>query len=113
MNSIPGCCYVFDLGKSYGDQDASAFRAMLQAIRRSHPQTPLIVITPITSLKETQDPEYSKRSLHTRAVMREPVAELVRAGDQQLVLVEGEDLLGFQDHHLLSKDGVHPSDPVS
>jgi lysophospholipase L1-like esterase len=42
--------------------------------------------------------------------MRDPVNELIRAGDKQLFLVEGEDLIGFQEHALLSNDGVHPSD---
>ncbi|HVJ69088.1 MAG TPA: SGNH/GDSL hydrolase family protein [Caulifigura sp.] len=110
VNSIHASGYVFDLGKSYGDQDATAFRNMLQTVRASHPETPIVVITPITSIKETNERDYSKRSVHTRTVMRDPVNELIQAGDKRLFLVEGEDLLGFQDHALLSKDGVHPSD---
>lgn len=111
VNSIPGCCYVFDLGKSYGEQDATAFKAMLQAVRRSHPEAPLIVMTPITSVKEVNEKAYSDRSLHTRKVMREPARELIQAGDRRIVILEGEDLLGFKEHHTLSKDGVHPAEP--
>lgn len=110
VNSVPGCCYVFDLGKSYGAQDATAFKAMLQAIRRSHPEAPLIVMTPITSVKEVKEPAYSERSIHTRTVMREPVKELIAAGERRIFLVEGEDLLGFKEHDALSKDGVHPAE---
>jgi len=110
VNSIPASCYVFDLGKSYGAQDATAFKAMLQTLRRSHPDTPIIAITPITSAKEVKEPSYSERSIHTRAVMREPVKEMIQAGDKRLFLVEGEELLGFKEHDALSKDGVHPSD---
>jgi lysophospholipase L1-like esterase len=110
VNSIPACCYVFDLGKSYGAQDATAFKAMLQTVRRTHPSTPIIAITPITSAKEVTDPSYSERSIHTRTVMREPVNELMKAGDTRLFLVEGEELLGFKEHDALSRDGVHPSD---
>jgi len=110
VNSIPASCYVLDLGKSYGAQDATAFKAMLQTLRRSHPDTPIIAITPITSAKEVKEPSYSVRSIHTRAVMREPVKELIQAGDKRLFLVEGEELLGFKEHDALSKDGVHPSD---
>lgn len=110
VNSIPACCYVFDLGKSYGAQDATAFKAMVQAVRRSHPDIPLIAMTPITSAKEVKEPAYSERSVHTRTVMRDPVNELIQAGDKRLFLVEGEDLLGFNEHGALSKDGVHPSD---
>ena len=109
VKSIPACCYVFDLGKSYGMQDAAAFKAMLVAIRRSHPHTPIVAITPITSIKEVEQPSYSERSLHTRAVMRGAIHELIQGGEKQVFLVEGEDLIGFKDHAGLSKDGVHPS----
>jgi len=110
VNSIPACCYAFDLGKSYGAQDATAFKAMLQTIRRSHPDISIIAMTPITSVKEVKEPSYSERSVHTRTVMRDPANELIKAGEKQIILVEGEDLIGFKEHAVLSKDGVHPSD---
>ena len=110
VNSIPACCYAFDLGKSYGAQDATAFKAMLRTIRQSHPDVPIIVMTPITSVKEVKEPSYSERSIHTRTVMRDPANELIKAGDTKVILVEGEDLIGFKEHAALSKDGVHPSD---
>jgi hypothetical protein len=110
VNSIPACCYVFDLGKSYGMQDATAFKAMLQTVRKSHPHVPIIAMTPITSVKEVKEPSYSERSVYTRNVMRDSVNELIEAGEKQLFLVEGEDLIGFQEHDALSRDGVHPSD---
>lgn len=110
VNSLPACCYVFDLGKSYGMQDGSAYANMLKTVRKSHPDVPMICITPITSAREVKDEDYSKKSLHTRTVMREAVNELVKTGDRKLYLVEGPDLLGFDEHDGLSKDGVHPSD---
>lgn len=110
VNSIPACCYVFDLGKSYGMQDATAYKNMVQAVRKSHPDVPILCLTPITSTREVRDESYSKKSIHTRTVMRDPVNELIKAGDKRLFLIEGEDLLGFNEHDGLSKDGVHPSD---
>jgi lysophospholipase L1-like esterase len=110
VNTLPACCYVFDLGKSYGGQDASAFRAMIEAVRKKHPMVPVIVMTPITSKKEVDDPAYAERSIHTRKVMRDTTQALMAAGDTHLYLLEGEDLLGFREHFALSKDGVHPSD---
>lgn len=110
VNSIPACCYVFDLGKSYGMQGPAAFKNMLLAVRKSHPDVPIICITPITSALEVHDASYSARSIHTRTVMRTAVNELITAGDRKLLLVEGPDLLGFDEHDGLSKDGVHPSD---
>jgi len=110
INSIPACCYVFDLGKSYGMQDKTAYKRMLQMVRASHPDTPLVCVTPITSSLETHSEEYSQRSVHTRTVMREAVEELLQAGDKKLYLLEGPDLLGLEDHDGLSRDGVHPTD---
>ncbi len=110
VNSIPACCYVFDLGKSYGMQDKTAYKRMLQAVRASHPDVPLMCVTPITSSLEMHSEEYSRRSLHTRTVMREAVQELLQAGDKKVYLLEGPDLLGFDDHDGLSRDGVHPTD---
>ncbi len=110
VNSIPACAYVFDLGKSYGTQDGTAYAAMLRAVRRSHPGVPIVCITPITSRREVNDEDYSRRSVHTRTVMRDAANDLLRAGEKDLYVVEGEDLLGFREHDGLSKDGVHPSD---
>lgn len=110
VNSIPTCCYVLDLGKSYGMQDRTAYQEMLQTLRNSHPDVPIICITPITSSVEIYSEEYSRRSIHTRAVMRGAVHELIHSGTRKLYLLEGEDLLGFDEHDGLSKDGVHPSD---
>lgn len=109
VNSIPACCYVFDLGKSYGMQDKTAYKDMLQSVRKSHPDVPIICITPITSALEVHSEEYSRKSVHTRSVMRDAVNDLIKAGDKKVHLIEGTDLLGFEEHDGLSKDGVHPS----
>jgi hypothetical protein len=110
VNSIPACGYVFDLGKSYGMQDKTAFQAMLQTVRQSHPDTPIFCLTPITSALELHSPSYAARSEHTRTVMREAAKELIRSRDKNLYLIEGEVLLGFNEHDGLSRDGLHPTD---
>lgn len=110
VNSIPACCYVFDLGKSYGMQDLTAFKRMLQTIRKSHPGVPLVCMTPITSAREVHSQEYSNRSVHDRTVMRDAVNEFIKSGEKGVYLLEGTDLLGFHDHDGLSRDGVHPTD---
>lgn len=110
VNAIPACCYVFDLGKSYGAQDMTPYKLMLDAVRKSHPDTPILCLTPITSIREVQDETYSKRSIHDRTVMRDAVKEFTKTGGGNVILVEGEDLLGFKEHDGLSKDGVHPGD---
>jgi lysophospholipase L1-like esterase len=42
--------------------------------------------------------------------MRDAVKEFTKAGGKNVILIEGEDLLGFKEHDGLSKDGVHPGD---
>jgi hypothetical protein len=110
VNSIPACCYIFDLGKSYGMQDKQAFKVMLERVGKSHPGIPVICITPITSATEIYSKSYLERSIHTRTVMRDAAHEVIAAGASNIYIVEGEDLLGFKEHDGLSKDGVHPSD---
>lgn len=110
VNSIPACGYVFDLGKSYGMQDATAFLRMLQTVRKLHPNVPLFCLTPITSSREVHSEAYSSRSQHDRQVMRDAANEFIKSGEKDVYLIEGTDLLGFGEHDGLSKDGVHPTD---
>jgi hypothetical protein len=110
VNSIPACCYIFDLGKSYGMQDATAFKNMLQTVRKAHPGVPLVCITPITSAREVYSASYANRSQHTRDAMRQATNEFIQSGERNVILLEGTDLLGFGEHDGLSRDGVHPTD---
>jgi hypothetical protein len=110
VSSIPACAYVFDLGKSYGMQDATAYKRMLQTVRKSHRNVPIICLTPITSSREVHSTEYSNRSQHTRRVMRDAANEFIQSGEKDVYLIEGTELLGFGEHDGLSKDGVHPTD---
>jgi hypothetical protein len=110
VSSISACCYVFDLGKSYGLQDAEPFRQMLVTVRKAHPDVPIICLTPITSSLEVNDPVYAKHSEHDRAVMRQATNEFIQSGAARVYLVEGEELFTFADHDGLSRDGLHPSE---
>jgi hypothetical protein len=110
VNSIAACGYVFDLGKSYGMQDATPFLRMLQTVRKSHPNVPLFCLTPITSSREVHSGAYSSRSQHDRQVMRDAANQFIQSGEKEVYLIEGTDLLGFGEHDGLSRDGVHPTD---
>jgi hypothetical protein len=107
---IDACCYLLDLGKSYGRQSAAAYTAMLVALRQAHPDTPLVCITPIFSSRELHTQDYGDLSDHTRAVVRESVAERLARGDRLIFLVEGETLLSSRDSDGLAGDGLHPND---
>lgn len=110
VNAIPACCYVFDLGRSYGLQDSAPYQAMLHTIRNEHPDTPIICITPTASSRELYAENQTDRSIHTRGVAREAVEAALAAGVSNLHLVNGVELLTFDDLDGLSADGLHPSD---
>ena len=110
VTQIDACCYLLDLGKSYGRQTCEAYAAMLTRLRRAHPSTPIVCITPIFSSREFCDEEYVDLSRRTRTVVREAVAERVAQGEGLLFLIEGQTLLSSQDCDGLSSDGVHPND---
>ena len=109
LTEINACCYVFDLGKSYGMQPTEPYTKMLEEMRNSYPEIPLICITPIYSTREQFDAEYRNRSIHTRQAATEAVNARKSAGDQGITLVEGLELLGPDDSDGFH-EGIHPSD---
>ncbi|NKB67377.1 MAG: hypothetical protein GKR89_09980 [Candidatus Latescibacteria bacterium] len=109
LNQLKACCFLLDLGKSYGQQDAGPYDSMLAAIREQHPSTPIVCITPIYSTHEQYDPQYRQLSRHTRSIVQQAVASRQDQGDPNLYLIEGLDLLGPDDGDTLL-EGVHPSD---
>ncbi len=110
VNSIPACCYVFDLGKSYGMQDKNPYEAMIQTVRNSHPGVPVVCITPITSALEVYSESYRQRSEHTRDVMNDAAKEVISQDSSNIYLIDGVELFGYDEHDGLSNDGLHPSD---
>ena len=110
VNRIEASCYILDLGKSYGLQPKDAYASMLSTIRSSHPDTPIICVTPIFSTREHYSADYRELSNHTREVMRQSTLSLTESGDTSIHILSGLDLLGPDDADGLSKDGVHPSE---
>ena len=103
-------CFILDLGKSYGKQDADAYVRMLAQLRTAHPRVPIACVTPVFATREFYRPDYVELSEHTRTVVRHAVCARRRAGDSQLLLLDGLDLLGPQDTDGFAADGVHPND---
>lgn len=109
VNQLDGCCYIFDLGKSYGTQPMEPYAKMLDAIRAAHPTAPIICVTPIYSTKEVNEPSYRERSENLRVMMRQAATERRKAGDKFMFVVEGLELFGAADKELLH-DPAHPND---
>jgi hypothetical protein len=109
VNQLDASCFLFDLGKSYGNQDKEAFVRMLATIRAAHPKVPLICVTPIYSTNEPKDAAYLEKSVRLRNMMRDAANERRAAGDQDTYVVEGLDLFGEGDKQLFH-DPQHPND---
>ncbi|MDO8544303.1 MAG: SGNH/GDSL hydrolase family protein [Opitutaceae bacterium] len=103
------CCYIFDLGKSYGNQPKEPFARMLATIRAARPTVPIVCVTPIFSMKEIGEPEYRERSEKLRDLMRDAALERQRGGDELTFVAEGLDLFGPADKALF-RDPLHPND---
>jgi hypothetical protein len=109
VNQLDACCYLFDLGKSYGAPTPERYCRMLDTIRAAHPDTPIFCVTPIYSTKEESEPPYKKKSEDLRSLMRQAAMDRQQAGDKLMYVVEGLELFGEADKALFH-DPQHPND---
>ncbi|GAA3490612.1 GDSL-type esterase/lipase family protein [Streptomyces cremeus] len=82
-------------------------RSFLALVRRGHPDTPLLVVSPVLRPAAEDAPNAAGATLGAlRAALEEAVREEAAAGDDRLALLPGRGLLGPE--HLA--DGLHPDD---
>ncbi|MET9432076.1 GDSL-type esterase/lipase family protein [Streptomyces sp. NPDC003036] len=82
-------------------------RAFVALVRRGHPDTPLLVVSPLLRPDAEATPNALGATLsQLRTAMEEAVRDLVAAGDARLSLLPGRDVL--RPEHLV--DGLHPDD---
>jgi GDSL-like Lipase/Acylhydrolase family len=80
----------------------------IETIREAQPVTPIVVISPIASPTREETPNAVGLSLaDVREIVTEASVALQRLGDARLHLVDGLEILGIDDAHLLP-DGLHP-----
>ena len=79
----------------------------IQALRSKHPETPILVVTPIFSAREAQGTDVRLEAM--RAHIRQVASSHIAAGDAHIQIVEGTDLLGPARADGLV-DGTHPND---
>jgi hypothetical protein len=108
LASIDAACYVLDFGVNLPDADSlnKVYGPFLDILRAGCPDTPIIAVTPIYNAFEFWE---SNKATQMRNVIRREVARLRQAGDDNIILVEGFELLGpeFADGFV---DGLHPND---
>lgn len=107
--SLNASAFIFDLGKSYGNQTIEPFARMLTTVRAAHPETPIFCVTPIYSTKEATEAGYLEKSEKLRALMRQAATDLQQAGDKHIFVVEGLGLFGKADEDAFN-DPLHPND---
>ncbi len=107
---IDASCYVMDWAVNCPtvEEVEERYAPFLATIRASHPDTPIICVTPIFSTNEVLNPDTAKQE-PMREVIRDVVAERIAAGDDNIRVVEGYDMLGPDDREGLV-DMTHPND---
>ncbi|MFD7976906.1 GDSL-type esterase/lipase family protein [Streptomyces sp. NPDC059071] len=82
-------------------------RAFLELVRRGHPETPLLLVSPVLRPAAEATPNPTGATLaELRAAMERAGRDRALAGDRRLAVLPGRDLLGPA--HLA--DGLHPDD---
>ena len=109
VSEIDASCYVMDWAQNCPtlEEFTSRYGPFMDVIRRDHPDTPIICITPIFGMSEVWGGNV--RNEEMREHVREVVSRRQQAGDTRLTLVEGYDLLGPDDRDGLV-DAAHPND---
>lgn len=108
---IDAACYVLDYSQNNRTLEslAKVYAPFLETIRAKHPTTPIVAVTAIYSAGETRGDAVRADVEAMRVHIREVVSRRIAAGDRNLQLVEGTDLLGpTQGDGLV--DGSHPND---
>jgi lysophospholipase L1-like esterase len=82
-------------------------RAFLAVVRQGHPDTPIVMTSPILRPDAEATPNVLGATLaDLRVAMEEVARDAIAAGDARLSLVEGGDLITADD----LPDGIHPGD---
>lgn len=86
---------------------AQVYAPFVETIRSKHPLTPILVVTPIYSASESWGA--NDRLDKMRELIRQVAARRIAAGDRNIQIVEGTDLIGPSRGDGLV-DGTHPND---
>jgi GDSL-like Lipase/Acylhydrolase family/N-terminus of Esterase_SGNH_hydro-type len=110
VGKIDAACFVLD-GSNIAEasDQAKVYGPFVDLIRARHPKTPILAISPIYSAEELTTPSRKRQLAEKRALTRTFVSSRIAAGDENIYLVEGTDLLGAAQGAGLV-DGAHPND---
>src|SRR6266478_5092278 len=108
VSQIDAGCFVLDFAQNNGTVASlrEVYGPFLDRLRKAHPDTPMLAITPIFSTREASG---ASQNEGMRDHIRQVVSQRIGAGDRNLQVVEGTDLLGPSRSDGLV-DGTHPND---
>ena len=108
VSQIDASCFVLDFAQNNATVASlrQVYAPFFDRLRTAHPDLPILAITPIYAAREaTGETQNDGMREHIRQV----VSQRIGAGDRNLQLVEGTDLLGPSRSDGLV-DGTHPND---
>ena len=108
---IDAACFVLDFAQNNRTVESlsKAYAPFLETVRAKHPETPVLVVTPIYSVYESWDAPRIIEPERMREHIRQVAGQRIAAGDRKIQIIEGTDLLGPSQGDGLV-DGVHPND---
>ncbi len=111
MAGIEAACYVLDYGQNNRTVEVleQVYLPFIEELRKTRPFTPILMSTPIFSSREWWSAEQTAYSNAKREVVRNAYRQRLSAGDGNIHLIEGFDLLSPEDGEGFV-DGVHPND---
>ena len=106
---IDAACFVLDFAQNNPTVESlrQVYAPFVETIRSKHQNTPIVVITPIYSAREAWSPDARLDGM--RELIRQVAARRIAAGDRNVQIVEGTDLIGPSRGDGLV-DGTHPND---
>jgi lysophospholipase L1-like esterase len=109
VSAIDASAYVLDFAQNNPTVDSlrQVYAPFIETIRTKHPDTPVLVVTPIYASRESWAPDARLDGM--RELIRSAAAQRIAAGDRNLQIVEGTDLIGPSRGAGLV-DGTHPND---
>ena len=109
--TIDAACYVLDYGQNNKTvQDLEqVYLPFIEELRQARPTTPILMSTPIFSSWEWWSAEHCGLANAKREVIRCAYTQRLTAGDTNIKLIEGYELLSPDDGEGFV-DGVHPND---
>jgi len=106
---IGASCFVLDFAQNNPTIESlrEVYGPFVETLRAKHPDTTILVVTPIFAAREAQGPDMRLEAM--RAHIRQIASSRIVAGDAHIQIVEGTDLLGPTRADGLV-DGTHPND---